>query len=231
MRHAANMVWLFCSLVLRSQVIDSKHICILPSTADPAGDAASDAVVHLVIQRPAKVGWQVAHDNNFELSITRHDTADTLKQKLEHKHGLLADSHRLLYNGKVVPCTKPLLQFGIDKGSVLELAPFEPTPSSTPGTSPMLSSPEHELFEGWQKARAGLAKGYAPKLATAGTGGQLAVKHDIYRCIHIQSADVQCSISSLAVHCIYRPGDQTHVNPLCMETLFSSLQHTECLPS
>lgn len=151
-------------------MVDSKDICILSNAPD--ADTASEAVVHLVIQRPAKVGWHVAHDNNFELSITRHDTADTLKKKLEHHHGLPADSHRLLYNGKVVPCTKPLLQYGIDKGSVLELAPFEPSPpNSTPGTSPKLSSPEHELFEGWQKARAGLAKGFAPKLATAGTGG------------------------------------------------------------
>ena len=37
--------------------------------------------------------------------------------------------------------------------------------------SPLLSSPEHQLFEDWQKARAGLAKGHAPRLAPAGTGG------------------------------------------------------------
>lgn len=168
-RHIDICIW-SCSLVLRSQMVDSKDVCILPSASD--ADIATEAVVHLVIQRPAKVGWHVAHDSNFELSITRHDTADTLKKKLETRHGLPADSHRLLYNGKPVPCSKPLLQYGIDKGSVLELAPFEPSPpSSLPGTSPKLSSPEHELFEGWQKARAGLAKGIAPKLAAAGTGG------------------------------------------------------------
>ena len=37
--------------------------------------------------------------------------------------------------------------------------------------SPLLSSPEHQLFEDWQKARAGLAKGHPPRLAPAGTGG------------------------------------------------------------
>ncbi|DBA97278.1 hypothetical protein WJX77_011492 [Trebouxia sp. C0004] len=159
------------SLILRSQVVDSKDVCILPDSADPLGDAAGEAVVHLVIQRPAKLGWHHAHNNNFELSISRGDTADTVKRKLEDHHGLPADSHSLLYNGKVLSCSKPLLQYGIDKGSVLELAPFEPSPTMTPSTSPMLSSPEHELFEGWQKARAGLAKGFAPRLATAGTGG------------------------------------------------------------
>ncbi len=164
---------LCCSLVLRSQVVDSKDVCILPDSADPSGYAAGEAVVHLVIQRPAKLGWHHAHDNNFELSISRGDTADTVKRKLEDHHGLPADSHSLLYNGKVLSCSKPLLQYGIDKGSVLELAPFEPSPTLTPSTSPMLSSPEHELFEGWQKARAGLAKGFAPRLATAGTGGEM----------------------------------------------------------
>lgn len=159
------------SLVLRSQVVDSKDVCILPDSADPSGNAAGEAVVHLVIQRPAKLGWHHAHNNNFELSISRGDTADTVRRKLEDHHGLPADSHSLLYNGKVLSCSKPLLQYGIDKGSVLELAPFEPSPTMTPSTSPMLSSPEHELFEGWQKARAGLAKGFAPRLATAGTGG------------------------------------------------------------
>ena len=166
---------LCCSLVLRSQVVDSKDVCILPDSADPSGNAAGEAVVHLVIQRPAKLGWHHAHDNNFELSISRGDTADTVRRKLEDHHGLPADSHSLLYNGKVLSCSKPLLQYGIDKGSVLELAPFEPSPTMTPSTSPMLSSPEHELFEGWQKARAGLAKGFAPRLATAGTGGEIMI--------------------------------------------------------
>lgn len=161
-----------CSLILRSQVVDSKDVCILPDSTDPSGHAAGEAVVHLVIQRPAKLGWHHAHDSNFELSISRGDTADTVKRKLEDHHGLPADSHSLLYNGKVLSCSKPLLQYGIDKGSVLELAPFEPSPTLTPSTSPMLSSPEHELFEGWQKARAGLAKGFAPRLAAVGTGGQ-----------------------------------------------------------
>ena len=155
--------------------MDSKDVCILPDSTDPAGNAASEAVVHLVIQRPAKVGWHHAHDNNFELSISRGDTAATVKRKLEDHHGLPADSHSLLYNGKILSCSKPLLQYGIDKGSVLELAPFEPSPTLTPSTSPMLSSPQHELFEGWQKARAGLAKGFAPRLAAAGTGGDCPV--------------------------------------------------------
>ena len=156
-------------------MVDSKDVCILPDSTDPAGNAASEAVVHLVIQRPAKVGWHHAHENNFELSISRGDTAATVKRKLEDHHGLPADSHSLLYNGKILSCSKPLLQYGIDKGSVLELAPFEPSPTLTPSTSPMLSSPQHELFEGWQKARAGLAKGFAPRLAAAGTGGDCPV--------------------------------------------------------
>lgn len=166
------------SLILRSQVVDSKDVCILPDSVDPCGTPAGESVVHLVIQRPAKLGWHHTQDNNFELSITRGDTAETVKRKLEDHHGLPADSHSLLYNGKVLSSSKPLLQYGIDKGSVLELAPFEPSPTLTPSSSPMLSSPEHELFEGWQKARAGLAKGFAPRLATAGTGGSYFICDD-----------------------------------------------------
>ena len=185
---------LSCSLVLRSQVVDSKDVCILPDSADPSGYAAGEAVVHLVIQRPAKLGWHHAHDNNFELSISRGDTADTVKRKLEDHHGLPADSHSLLYNGKVLSCSKPLLQYGIDKGSVLELAPFEPSPTLTPSTSPMLSSPEHELFEGWQKARAGLAKGFAPRLATAGTGGETVTVNLLLHRLHASNGKAACFI-------------------------------------
>lgn len=40
-----------------------------------------------------------------------------------------------------------------------------------PDGSPTLSSPDHELFEDWQAARAGLAAGSQPRLAASGTGG------------------------------------------------------------
>lgn len=40
-----------------------------------------------------------------------------------------------------------------------------------PDGSPTLSSPDHELFEDWQAARAGLAAGSQPRLAAQGTGG------------------------------------------------------------
>ncbi len=40
-----------------------------------------------------------------------------------------------------------------------------------PSGSPTLSSPEHELFEGWRAAREGLAAGSRPRLAETGSGG------------------------------------------------------------
>lgn len=172
--------------------------------------------MHLVIQRPAKLGWHHTQDNNFELSITRGDTAETVKRKLEDHHGLPADSHSLLYNGKVLSSSKPLLQYGIDKGSVLELAPFEPSPTLTPSSSPMLSSPEHELFEGWQKARAGLAKGFAPRLATAGTGGSSAAHFLTYHasvpCRHCFSTSISIVLVLHVMSMPYRLLCQRSIN-------------------
>ena len=59
--------------------------------------------------------------------------------------GLPFDSHQLLHNGKVLS-GRPLADYGVHKGSVLELVPYEPfVPQPMPQGSPLLSSPDHEL--------------------------------------------------------------------------------------
>ena len=59
--------------------------------------------------------------------------------------GLPFDSHQLLHNGKVLS-GRPLTDYGVHKGSVLELVPYEPwVPQPMPQGSPLLSSPDHEL--------------------------------------------------------------------------------------
>eukprot|EP00891_Asterochloris_glomerata_P006752 jgi/Astpho2/6752/Aster-06767 len=173
------------SLILRSQLVDSPAVCLLSEA--PASDGAttpgalllseqdgSNAVVHLVIQRSAQVGWRHS-GTNFELSVRASDTAESVKQRLEQCHGLPADGCRLLLNGKELRSGRSLAEYGVSKGTVLELVPLEPITDSSSAErlhgSPLLSSPEHQLFEDWQKARAGLAKGHAPRLAPAGTGG------------------------------------------------------------
>ena len=54
-------------------------------------------------------------------------------------------SHLLLHNGEVL-AGRSLCEYGVRKGSVLELVPYEPcVPQSLPEGSPLLSSPDHEL--------------------------------------------------------------------------------------
>lgn len=66
-------------------------------------------------------------------------------RRAEAVSGLPFDSHQLLHNGKVLS-GRPLAEYGVHKGSVLELVPYEPfIPQPMPEGSPLLSSPDHEL--------------------------------------------------------------------------------------
>ena len=59
--------------------------------------------------------------------------------------GLPPGQHLLLHNGEVLS-GRSLSQYGVQKGSVLELVPYEPCmPQALPEGSPPLSSPDHEL--------------------------------------------------------------------------------------
>ncbi|KAK9814552.1 hypothetical protein WJX72_007787 [[Myrmecia] bisecta] len=158
---------------LAEDAVSEQRLVPKSSILSRVSDSRSNGeVVHLIIRRSANIGWQRGSRDKFELSISSADTAEDLKRRLQERNGLAADEHKLLFNGRVLSSTRPLASFGIQQGSVLELMPVEPpVPSSLPAASPPLSSPEHELFAGWQKACAGLAKGHAPKLAPAGTGG------------------------------------------------------------
>lgn len=55
--------------------------------------------------------------------------------------GLPFDSHQLLHNGKVLS-GRPLAEYGVHKGSVLELVPYEPfIPQPMPEGSPFCRLP------------------------------------------------------------------------------------------
>jgi len=149
------------SLVVRGQILEGD------SPLDLTSSGNCDSVVHLVIRRP-RVECQV-HKDSFELVITSDDDVQSIKERVEAYHGLPADSHSLVWQGQRLSATKSLASYGVGEGSVLELVPVEPV--DLPEGSPVLSSPDHDLYEGWLKARAGLAAGQAPKLAAAGTGG------------------------------------------------------------
>lgn len=88
---------------------------------------------------------QISKDS-FELVITSSDNVESIKKRVEAQHGLLADSHSLMWQGKRLSASKSLASYGVGSGSVLELVPVEPAqPASLPDGSPMLSSPQHEL--------------------------------------------------------------------------------------
>ena len=103
-----------------------------------------------VIRRP-KVECQVSQ-GSFELVITSSNNVETIKRKVEAHHGLLADSHSLIWQGKRLSASKSLASYGVGGGSVLELVPIEPnTPAKMPNGSPLLSSPQHELVGSTEK--------------------------------------------------------------------------------
>jgi hypothetical protein len=130
-----------------------------------------------MVHKSARVNWHHLNDDKFELSISSSDTVDSLMQKLEAANGgpLEAGSHSVLFDGQVLPSGQPLANYGVGKGSVLELVPHEPVmcadSDQLPDGSPSLASPAHQLHDNWQRARAGLAEGCTPRLAKAGTGG------------------------------------------------------------
>lgn len=133
--------------------------------------AVDSAVMHLLIKRTAKVGWTHTRGSNFELSVSSDDTAETVTRRIEEATGVPAQSQQLIYRGEVLSADKPLMHYGITSGSVLELIAVEPASINGEIKIGSLASPSHELFANLQKARAGLAKGIAPKLSPAGTGG------------------------------------------------------------
>lgn len=74
-------------------------------------------------------------------------------RRAEAVSGLPFGSHQLIHNGQVLS-GKSLAEYGVQKGSVLELVPYEPfVPESLPEGSPLLSSPAHELVRDLHRSR------------------------------------------------------------------------------
>ena len=124
------------------------HMILVHSLVEaPQRPSTNGAVIHLVIRRTAKLAWQSTGDNHVELAISSSETADSIARRVEAQKGLPAGSTSLLYQGKVLSSSKPLASYGVEKGSVLELIPVEVPQSELPDSSPLLSSPEHELVQ------------------------------------------------------------------------------------
>lgn len=67
-----------CSLVVRGLVLE-KGERLKDRELARKGPLHDSAVVHLVVRRTAKVSWS-AHGNEFELSISASDSAETVKR-------------------------------------------------------------------------------------------------------------------------------------------------------
>eukprot|EP00884_Botryococcus_braunii_P006075 jgi/Botrbrau1/15469/Bobra.43_2s0091.1 len=139
----------------------------------PALEDLASWYVHLRVRPTATVTLERLKKGKCELQITasKADTVESLRRKAEQQ-GLLASSFDVVFNGQKLSSSKPLVAYGVSKGSVLELVPIDASCApELAASSPPLSSPDHALFPKWQKARAGLACGRVPQLAPAGSGG------------------------------------------------------------
>jgi hypothetical protein len=163
----------------------------------PHAEPPASAVVHLLVHKSARVAWRHMAGDTFELSISSAGgSTNDLMRRVEDATGLsLKDGqHKLVYGSQVLDAGRPLASYGIRKGALLRLLPVEPPPPASPPAagrsagsggargegagaeekmpdgSPRLASPLHSLHDHWQRARAGLLEGHAPRLAPAGTG-------------------------------------------------------------
>lgn len=154
----------------------------------------SDCIVHLIVQKPYRLGWKhLPGADRVELSISADTTAGEVAAELEKLDDLPVGNHRLSYNGRVLASHQSLASYGIGTNALLELAPLDliPDDGQSKGRtvrikregsgrclikgeekgSPPLSSPAHALFRGWQAAQAGLASGLVPQLTPSSSGG------------------------------------------------------------
>jgi hypothetical protein len=103
-------------------------------------------MVHLRVRTTAKITVNKVEGGKSELCITASeaDTADSLRRKAEAQ-GLPAHGFDVVFNGRRLASSKPLVSYGVSKGSVLELVPVAAGMEELPPFSPPLSSPHHAL--------------------------------------------------------------------------------------
>jgi Ubiquitin family len=103
--------------------------------------------VHLRVRPTATVTINRLKKGKCELRITasKADTVDSLRRKAQQQ-GLPADNFDVVFNGNKLSSSKPLVAYGVSKGSVLELVPIDSASApELPASSPPLSSPHHAL--------------------------------------------------------------------------------------
>lgn len=84
------------------------------------------------------------------VNASKADTAESLLCKAEQQ-GLPANNFDVVFNGCKLGSCKPLVAYGVSKGSVLELVPVDtpaPAPDMLMPETPPLSSPHHALVRG-----------------------------------------------------------------------------------
>ena len=134
-------------------------------------------VLHIIIRKTAHVSWQPGKDGAFQLTVQASETPADVKHKLlpcaKSACPSILEDITLLHNGVHMEADRPLLEYGLHDGSVLDLVPWDPVarPTVAPAAEarpaavqssaivPALSSPTHDLYRNWQLAASGLRAG------------------------------------------------------------------------
>ena len=146
---------------------------VLSDGSLPVGDLGltPDSVVHLLIKRSAKVKVKPLQSEGsvFELSINASETVDMVKHRICAREGVISQAHALCFEGRELPPGSLISRSGVPLGEgELELVPIQPRKPVGPKD---LSVSLENLVNVFKKAQAGLDLGFAPTLASAGTGG------------------------------------------------------------
>jgi hypothetical protein len=177
----------------------------------PLPEQEDSTVIHVVIRKTAHVSWQPGSNGCFELSVAVSDTAAQVKQKLLPSSSdaacpnILADFN-VVHNGVHMEADRPLLEYGLSDGDVLDLVPWEPIKPQQPEALarsvivPALSSPMHDLYKNWQLAASGLRAGTARHCsAQRCTRVYTCLCHQA--CKSHQASQVMCHGTDLSLAC------------------------------
>lgn len=128
------------------------HSNVAEAGQAPAKSEADESApwpVHLRGRPSSVLSFSRLAGDKCELLVnaSKADTAESLLCKAEQQ-GLPANSFDVVFNGCKLGSTKPLVAYGVSKGSVLELVPVDtpaPAPDLLCAETPPLSSPHHAL--------------------------------------------------------------------------------------
>lgn len=180
---------------------------LVPLSSVPAAlSLSSDAhatkpvdVLHVIIRKTAHVSWHATADGQFELCVAATATASDVKERAlsvvrdvpprgasppeaawTGNPAVFAAEAALYFRGRRLRSNRPLMEYGLRNGDVLDLVPWHPAehlvaprrelastawqPHLASDAAAPLESPSHPLFETWQRALSGLRAGALPLL-------------------------------------------------------------------